>query len=116
MILGICRLLISIFLIFIISALPPVFKEKLKNLDMQEDGTAVFTCQVSQPNVSVEWRKGSQVISSSTKYDIRQEGMTHTLKIYNLKPEDSGKYTCDNGNQQTTALLTVQGRSLGFLK
>ncbi|XP_025067413.1 obscurin isoform X12 [Alligator sinensis] len=92
-----------------VKALPPVFKEKLKNLDMQEDGTAVLACQVSQPNVSVEWRKGSQVISSSTKYEIRQEGMTHTLKIYNLKPEDSGKYTCDNGNQQTTALLTVQG-------
>ncbi|XP_025067423.1 obscurin isoform X21 [Alligator sinensis] len=92
-----------------VHALPPVFKEKLKNLDMQEDGTAVLACQVSQPNVSVEWRKGSQVISSSTKYEIRQEGMTHTLKIYNLKPEDSGKYTCDNGNQQTTALLTVQG-------
>ncbi|XP_019399214.1 PREDICTED: obscurin [Crocodylus porosus] len=92
-----------------VKALPPVFKEKLKNLDMQEDSTAVLVCQVSQPNVSVEWRKGSQVISSSTKYEIRQEGMTHTLKIYNLKPEDSGKYTCDNGNQQTTALLTVQG-------
>ncbi|XP_074841400.1 obscurin isoform X2 [Carettochelys insculpta] len=86
----------------------PVFKETLKNTELEEDGTAVLECEVSQPNVSVEWRKGCQVISPSSKYEIRQEKTIHTLKIYDLKPEDSGKYTCDNGNQETTATLTVR--------
>lgn len=93
---------------------PPVFKEKLQSTELQEEETATFHCEVSQPNVAVQWKKGAQVISSSSKYEIRQEGTIHTLKIYHLKPEDSGKYTCDNGNEQTTASLTVKGRLFCF--
>ncbi|XP_062424693.1 obscurin isoform X1 [Rhea pennata] len=95
---------------------PPVFKEKLQNIELQEDETAILHCDVSQANVAVEWRKGSQVISPGSKYEIRQEGTIHTLKIYGLKPEDSGKYTCDNGNEQTTATLTVKAIPALFVK
>ncbi|XP_021244944.1 obscurin isoform X10 [Numida meleagris] len=87
---------------------PPVFKKKLQNTELQEEETAVLHCELSQPNVAVEWKKDAQVISPGSKYEIRQEGTIHTLKIYHLKPEDSGKYTCDNGNEQTTATLTVK--------
>uniref|UniRef100_A0A8V1A9E9 non-specific serine/threonine protein kinase n=1 Tax=Gallus gallus TaxID=9031 RepID=A0A8V1A9E9_CHICK len=87
---------------------PPVFKKKLQNTEFQEEETAILHCELSQPNVAVEWKKDAQVISPSSKYEIRQEGTIHTLKIYHLKPEDSGKYTCDNGNELTTATLTVK--------
>ncbi|XP_035173164.1 obscurin isoform X6 [Oxyura jamaicensis] len=93
---------------------PPVFKEKLQSTELQEEETATFHCEVSQPNVTVQWKKGAQVISPSSKYEIRQEGTIHTLKIYHLKPEDSGKYTCDNGNEQTTATLTVKALPVIF--
>ncbi|XP_062979003.1 obscurin [Elgaria multicarinata webbii] len=86
----------------------PKFKEELVNKDFQEDSTAILKCEVSQPNVSATWKKGAQVISPSSKYEIKQEGTIHSLKIYNLKPEDSGKYTCDIGNQKTTATVSVE--------
>ncbi|XP_066483112.1 obscurin isoform X11 [Tiliqua scincoides] len=86
----------------------PTFKEELVNKELQEDSTALLKCEVSQLNVSATWKKGTQVISPSSKYEIKQEGTTHTLKIYNLKPEDSGKYTCDIGNQKTTANVSVE--------
>uniref|UniRef100_A0ABM5GMQ0 Obscurin isoform X5 n=1 Tax=Pogona vitticeps TaxID=103695 RepID=A0ABM5GMQ0_9SAUR len=86
----------------------PVFKEELVNKELQEDSTAVLTCEVTQPNVSATWKKGAQLISPSSKYEIQQEGTVHTLKIFNLKPEDSGKYTCDIGNQKTTATISVE--------
>lgn len=105
---------VSSFTAFVISVPPPVFKEKLQSTELQEEETATFHCEVSQPNVAVQWKKGAQVISPSSKYEIRQEGTIHTLKIYHLKPEDSGKYTCDNGNEQTTATLTVKGRLFCF--
>ncbi|XP_029863782.1 obscurin isoform X27 [Aquila chrysaetos chrysaetos] len=95
---------------------PPVFKEKLQSTELQEEETAILRCEVSQPNAAVEWKKGTQVISPSSKYEIRQEGTIHTLKIYHLKPEDSGKYTCDNGNEQTTATLTVKALPVTFTK
>lgn len=105
---------VSSFTAFVISVPPPVFKEKLQSTELQEEETATFHCEVSQPDVAVQWKKGAQVISPSSKYEIRQEGTIHTLKIYHLKPEDSGKYTCDNGNEQTTATLTVKGRLFCF--
>ncbi|XP_064495791.1 obscurin [Pseudopipra pipra] len=93
---------------------PPVFKEKLQSLELQEEDTAVLRCQVSQPNAQVKWKKGTQVISPSSKYEIRQEGTVHTLKIFHLNAEDSGKYTCDNGNEQTTATVTVKALPVTF--
>ncbi|XP_008935253.1 PREDICTED: obscurin-like, partial [Merops nubicus] len=87
---------------------PPVFKKKLQSTELQEEETATLCCEVSQPQAAVKWKKGAQVLSPSSKYEIRQEGTIHTLKIHDLKPEDSGKYTCDNGNEQTTATLTVK--------
>ncbi|KAJ6655088.1 hypothetical protein lerEdw1_005992 [Lerista edwardsae] len=86
----------------------PTFTEELVNKELQEDSTALLKCEVSQPNVSATWKKGTQVISPSSKYEIKQDRTTHTLKIYNLKPEDSGKYTCDIGNQKTTANVSVE--------
>nr|XP_028607457.1 LOW QUALITY PROTEIN: obscurin [Podarcis muralis] len=86
----------------------PTFKEELANKELQEDSTAILKCEVSQPGVSATWKKGAQVISPSSKYEIQQEGTILTLKIYNLKPEDSGKYTCDIGNQKTTATISVE--------
>ncbi|XP_042333179.1 obscurin isoform X7 [Sceloporus undulatus] len=86
----------------------PIFKEELVNKELQEDSTAILKCEVSQPNVSAMWKKGTQVISPSSKYEIKQEGTIHILKIYNVKPEDSGKYVCDIGNQKTTATISVE--------
>lgn len=106
---------VNAFAVFVISVPPPVFKEKLQSTELQEEETAILRCEVSQPNAAVEWKKGTQVISPSSKYEIRQEGTVHTLKIYHLKPEDSGKYTCDNGNEQTTATITIKGRFFHFL-
>lgn len=103
------------FAVFVTPVPPPVFKEKLQSTELQEEETAILRCEVSQANATVKWKKGTQVISPSSKYEIRQEGTIHTLKIYHLKPEDAGKYTCDNGNEQTTATLTVKGRLFCFL-
>lgn len=106
---------VNAFAVPVISVPPPVFKEKLQSIELQEEETAILRCEVSQADVVVVWKKGAQVISPSSKYEIRQEGTIHTLKIYHLNPEDSGKYTCDNGNEQTTATLTVKGRLFWFL-
>ncbi|KAJ7322096.1 hypothetical protein JRQ81_018383, partial [Phrynocephalus forsythii] len=94
----------------------PVFKEELTHKDVQEDSTATLTCEVTQPNVLATWKKGAQVISPSAKYEIHQEGTIHSLKIFNLKPEDSGKYTCDIGNQKTTATISVEALPALFTK
>lgn len=85
------------------------FRKELKNQDTMEGNDITLDCELSKPGVRVEWRKGGMVLESGRKYEMRQEGCVQELCIRNLEPEDSGYYTCDAGDQLTTASLVVQG-------
>uniref|UniRef100_A0A3Q3E5K3 Ig-like domain-containing protein n=1 Tax=Labrus bergylta TaxID=56723 RepID=A0A3Q3E5K3_9LABR len=80
--------------------------------DAVEGDAVTLHCELSKPGVRVEWRKGGMVLQPSKKYEMKQEGCVEELCIRNLEPEDSGYYTCDAGDQLTTASLAVQGSHL----
>ncbi|NXU50907.1 OBSCN protein, partial [Turnix velox] len=65
------------------------FVKALQSLELQEGGSAHLSCEVSKPDVPVEWKKGATVVHSSQKYSIKQEGNVHTLIIHDLSCEDS---------------------------
>lgn len=85
------------------------FHKELKNLDALEGEDVALRCELSKPGVRVEWRKGGIVLQPGKKCEMRQEGCIQELVLRNLEPEDSGYYTCDAGDQLTTASLAVQG-------
>ncbi|XP_047198041.1 obscurin isoform X42 [Hippoglossus stenolepis] len=87
---------------------PVFFRKELKNEDAIEGDDSTLHCELSKPGVCVEWRKGGIVLEPGKKYKMRQEGCIQELCISNLDPEDSGYYTCDAGDQLTTASLAVQ--------
>ena len=60
----------------------------------------------------MEWKKGELCLCPCAKYDISQTGLSATLVIHDVDPEDSGNYTCDSGDRQSTAQLTVKGMLL----
>lgn len=93
-----------------LEALPVLFEHRLKNEEVEEGRTAVLHCELTKPS-AVEWRKGDMVLHSGDKYEIRQEGTHVELFIYDAEAEDAGDYTCNSGDQQTTASLQVKGRS-----
>lgn len=66
-------------------------------------------CELSKPGVPLEWRKGELGLCPCAKYEIRQTGPLATLLIYDVDSEDSGSYTCDTGDRQSTAQLAVKG-------
>ncbi|XP_064410578.1 obscurin isoform X29 [Latimeria chalumnae] len=90
-----------------INALPALFKQDLRNMEAEEGGTAVLRCELSKPGAPVEWRKGTSSLHPGEKYEMKQEGATIELLIRHLTPEDSGEYTCDSGDHQTSAALKV---------
>lgn len=99
------------------SALPVTFKQKLRNVLIEEGSTAALRCELSKPGRDVEWRKsGNELIRSGEKYQMRQRDMLIELKIFDVTPEDSDIYTCISGNIETTATLTVNGRCLLLTK
>ncbi|MED6262703.1 hypothetical protein ATANTOWER_024331, partial [Ataeniobius toweri] len=87
---------------------PVFFPKELKNQDAIEGDDVTLQCEVSKPGVRVEWRKGGIVLQPGKKYEMKQERCIQELCIHSLEPEDSGYYTCDAGEQLTTASLAVQ--------
>ncbi|XP_068862343.1 obscurin isoform X7 [Aphelocoma coerulescens] len=91
-----------------VKGLPVLFKQWLKNEEVEEGRTAVLHCELTQPHARVQWRKGDAVLQPGDKYEIRQEGTRVELLIYEAEAQDAGEYTCDSGDQQTTASLQVK--------
>lgn len=80
---------------------------------MPEGKAATLRCVLSSVAAPVEWRYGDDVLKSSNKYSLRQEGAVLELVIRDLKPQDSGQYSCSFGDQTTSATLTVKSKCAG---
>ncbi|KAF1383754.1 hypothetical protein PFLUV_G00135120 [Perca fluviatilis] len=99
-----------------IKAQPVLFKTQLQNLERQDGESASLRCETTKPGANVVWRCGDRVLASSSKYHLKQEATIVELVIYKLQGADSGEYSCDTGNQRTSAVLTVQEVEVNILK
>ncbi|XP_029970331.1 obscurin [Salarias fasciatus] len=97
-----------------IKALPVVFSKELQSQTVDEGDSVSFLCELSKPGVPVEWRKEQLGLCPCAKYHIEQSGREATLVVHDVDPEDSGRYTCDAGDRQSTAQLAVNARPVLF--
>ena len=95
-------------------AQPVTFKQKLETQDAEEGADVILRCELSKPGVPVEWKKGTQVLKSGEKYQMKQKTSMNELLIIKVVPEDSGDYSCVCGDQKTTASLNIRGRKWIF--
>lgn len=89
---------------------PLFFCKNLQSLEAKERETAFLSCELSEPGVVVQWKKGAVLINTGNKYKIKQDGCLQRLEIHDLKSQDSGTFKCCVGNLVTTASLEVKGR------
>ncbi|KAM9349716.1 obscurin [Symphorus nematophorus] len=97
-----------------IKALPPTFVQKLESQEAEEGADITLLCELSEPGVPVEWKKGIQVLKSGEKYQMKQKASVNELLINKVVPEDSGDYSCVCGDQKTTASLNIKARPVTF--
>uniref|UniRef100_A0A4W5LGZ3 Ig-like domain-containing protein n=1 Tax=Hucho hucho TaxID=62062 RepID=A0A4W5LGZ3_9TELE len=72
-----------------------------------EGETATLSCTTSDLTTPVTWRCKNMPLLNGDKYEIRKEGKLNLLLIHNVDPDDSGIYSCDTGDMQSSANLTV---------
>ncbi|XP_013996103.2 obscurin isoform X28 [Salmo salar] len=97
-----------------VNALPVTYKHKLESQEAGEGGSVTLHCELSKPGVPVEWRKGTQVLKSGEKYQMKQKESVSELLISKVVPEDSGDYSCVCGDQKTTASLKIKAQPVTF--
>ncbi|XP_073675951.1 obscurin [Garra rufa] len=93
---------------------PIMFKQKLRNQMAEEGNSIILHCEISKPDIPVQWRKESNLLKSGEKYKIRQRGCMLELKIFNLTQEDSGVYSCMSETAETSANITVSAQPVTF--
>ena len=86
------------------------FTVKLSDTTAEESETVQLSCEVSKPDVMVDWLLNKEVLAPSEKFDMTQDGVTHTLTSADVTPDDSGTYTARVGGNETSASLTVKGK------
>ena len=77
---------------------------------VMEGQTATLCCTTSDFNTMVTWRRNHIPLRNGDKYEMRKEGKVNLLLIHDVEPQDTGTYSCDTGDVQSNAKLTVTGK------
>lgn len=101
---------VLLFLLWSFPELPIKFLQELKNIQVQEGNGVTLTCELSKPGVTVQWKKGDDVITNGEKYQMKQSGCTVELLIRKSLPEDSGTYSCVCDGIKSTATIIITGQ------
>ena len=88
-----------------------LLKERPKDVVIMEGQIATLSCTTSDVTTPVTWRRNSAPLHHGAKYEIRKEGHLNLLLIRDVELLDTGTYTCDTGDVQGNAVLTVQGKT-----
>lgn len=77
-----------------------------------EGETAVLSSVTTDFTSPVTWKCNHVPLKNGDKYQMRKEGKVNLLHIHDADPQDTGIYSCDTGDVQSSARLTVTGKKL----
>ncbi|KAJ7345582.1 hypothetical protein JRQ81_001532 [Phrynocephalus forsythii] len=88
------------------------FRKHIKDIKVVEKKRAVFECEISEPDISVQWMKDGQELQLEDRMKVQRERFVHRLLITSTRMSDSGKYTVVAGGNTSSANLVVEGRDV----
>ncbi|NXC95091.1 TITIN protein, partial [Certhia familiaris] len=88
------------------------FRKHIKDIKVVEKKRAIFECEVSEPDIQVQWMKDGQELQIGDRMKIQREKYVHRLIIAPTKMSDAGQYTVVAGGNTSSANLIVEGRDI----
>ncbi|XP_017920713.1 PREDICTED: titin isoform X2 [Capra hircus] len=88
------------------------FRKHIKDIKVLEKKRAMFECEVSEPDIAVQWMKDGQELPLVDRIKIQKEKYVHRLLIPSTRMSDAGKYTVVAGGNMSSANLFVEGRDV----
>ncbi|NXA32886.1 TITIN protein, partial [Eudromia elegans] len=88
------------------------FRKHIKDIKVVEKKRAIFECEISEPDVHVQWMKDGQELQIGDRMKIQREKYVHRLIIPSTKMSDAGQYTVVAGGNTSSANLVVEGRDI----
>ncbi|XP_078147331.1 obscurin-like protein 1a [Centroberyx gerrardi] len=76
----------------------------------------VLEIEVSRPTAEVKWWLDGREVEESSNVTITEDGLVRRLTIHSPTPEDSGKYTCDAGDDQIDFQVKVSEAPVKILR
>uniref|UniRef100_UPI00398E8544 immunoglobulin superfamily member 22-like n=1 Tax=Pristiophorus japonicus TaxID=55135 RepID=UPI00398E8544 len=95
---------------------PLRFGVKLKPIKVVERQTGIFECRLSKKMPAISWKFNGIEVKRDDKHDIivSEDGLTHTLKIKDVRPCDIGEYSVSMGDQTSSAELQINRLPIMF--
>ncbi|NWQ99883.1 TITIN protein, partial [Paradoxornis webbianus] len=88
------------------------FRKHIKDIKVVEKKRAIFECEVSEPDIQVQWMKDGQELQIGDRMKIQREKYVHRLIIPSTRMSDAGQYTVVAGGNTSSANLIVEGRDI----
>ncbi|XP_069326391.1 titin isoform X5 [Eulemur rufifrons] len=88
------------------------FRKHIKDIKVLEKKRAMFECEVSEPDITVQWMKDGQELQIADRMKIQKEKYVHRLLIPSTRMSDAGQYAVVAGGNMSTARLFVEGRDV----
>ncbi|KAF7245553.1 Immunoglobulin superfamily member 22 [Varanus komodoensis] len=97
---------------------PLKFLADLKPLKITERQTAVFEIRLSKKVPNFAWKFNGKELKRDDKYEIitSEDGLTHTLKIKDVRPSDMGEVAFETGDLVTKAELFIERPPIKFIR
>lgn len=91
-----------------------MFIRKLTNVQAVMGSVVTMECKVTgSPLLSIEWSKGKQKITSSSRYKLLHIDNTVSLQLKLTESTDTGEYSCrvtnEAGSCVCSGVLTAKG-------
>ncbi|XP_069554256.1 obscurin-like protein 1a [Brachyistius frenatus] len=95
---------------------PVSILKPLADVRVEEEFPATLECEFSRQNVEVRWLKNGTEVKPGKNCRIYSMGRKRFCQILQCSRADSGSYTCDTGEINTSCSLEVYEHELGIVQ